>query len=101
MSHSRNKNAERGWKVASLLAALLAARAVSSLADRGWKRAVGGDPPTNPHSADTAWGEAIVWSAISGALVGLARLVSQHGAAGAWRRLTGALPPGMEEGPSR
>lgn len=99
--NSEDKNAERVWKVASLVAALMGARAVASIADRGWKRTVGGDPPTNPHSADTAWGEAIVWSALSGALVGLARLVSQHGAAGAWKRITGALPPGMEEGPTR
>jgi hypothetical protein len=98
---SQTAGSARLWKVVSLVAGLLAARAARSAGDAVWKRAVGGDPPTNPRSAGTSWGAAFAWTALAGALVGLARMLSSHGAASVWERVTGALPPGLEEGPSR
>jgi hypothetical protein len=43
------------------------------------------------------WAEAATWAIVSGAVVGLARMVAQKKVAATWHRSTGQLPPGMEE----
>lgn len=62
-----------------------------------WRRTRDADPPSNPESPHTGWGEALVWAALIGMLTGIARLVVTRGAAAAWRNATGLLPPGLEE----
>jgi hypothetical protein len=54
-------------------------------------------PPTNPESPDTTWQEAVGWAIVSGAAVGVARLLATRTAANYWRKSTGELPPGLEE----
>jgi hypothetical protein len=89
--------AEVGWKVVGVGTGLVAARASRSLLDKGWRSTRGGDPPRNPAAPGTTWPEALTWAAASGVTLGVARLVATRGAAGAWRRTTGSLPPGLEE----
>jgi len=66
------------------------------LADRGlraaWRAGRGTGPPENPEDPDTGWKEAIVWAAVSGAVIGLARLVATRQAAAYYRRSSGELP---------
>jgi hypothetical protein len=85
------------WKLVAVLAGLMAAKAGRSVLDKTWARTRGGEPPRNPAAADTTWGEAVAWAAASGVAVALARLVATRGAASAWRKGTGHLPPGLEE----
>ena len=84
------------WKVVAALSALVAARVAHNALDKAWGRVRGGEPPRNPASHETTWGEAIAWAAASGFAVALARLVAMRGAAAGWRKATGSLPPGLE-----
>lgn len=85
------------WKALATGAAVLAAVVARNVVTSGWRRAVQADPPANPADPSTGWGEAITWAALTGALVGIARMVAQRGAARSWNRVTGGLPPGLEK----
>ncbi|MBK6870214.1 MAG: DUF4235 domain-containing protein [Kineosporiaceae bacterium] len=83
------------WKVLGTGAAVLAA----SLAEKGittaWRAATGEEPPVNPEDPDTHWGEAISWAVLSGAAIGVARLVATRRAAAYYRESSGSLPKGL------
>ena len=85
------------WKVLALGSGLVAARAAGSLLDKGWRRAGGGAPPRNPSTPETGWKEAIMWSAASGTAIAVSRMLAQQGAARAWEKTTGSLPPGLSD----
>lgn len=85
------------WKLVGILTGLLAARAARSVLDKTWSKARGTEPPRNPAAPGTTWGEAATWAAASGIALALARLAAAKGAASAWRKSTGHLPPGVEE----
>ena len=78
-------------------AGLVAAKVGRSVMDKGWAKAKGGEPPRNPAAAGTTWGEAVQWAVASGIAVAIARLLATKGAASAWQKATGHLPPGLEE----
>lgn len=88
---------EIGWKVVGAAAAFAAAAATRSLLESGWRRARRADPPANPESPSTGWGEALTWAALTGMAVGIARMVAARSAAASWQRATGELPPGLEQ----
>ena len=86
-----------GWKVAATTSSLVAARMTAKAVTGGWRRIKRSDPPANPAAPSTGWGEAVGWAAASGVAIAMARLAARRGAAGAWRKATGHLPPGLEE----
>jgi Protein of unknown function (DUF4235) len=85
------------WRLVGGLSALAAGVAARKAIQLAWQTATGKHPPTNPESPDTTWQEAVGWAVISGAAVGVARLLATRTAASYWRRSTGELPPGLEE----
>jgi hypothetical protein len=85
------------WKATATLSTLVAARMTAKAVTGGWKKVKHTDPPANPAAPGTGWGEALGWAAASGVAIALARLAARRGAAGAWRKVTGSLPPGVEE----
>ena len=85
------------WKLVGILSGLAAAKAGRSVMDKVWSRARGGEPPRNPAAPGTTWGEALGWAVASGVAVAIARLLATRGAAGAWQKAAGHLPPGLEE----
>lgn len=85
------------WKGVGLLAGVMAAKYARKAATTGWRKTVGGDPPTNPASPTTTWTEALAWAAASGVALGVARMLAQRGAAATWKKATGSLPPGLED----
>jgi hypothetical protein len=89
--------AKLAWKVLALIFGLVAAKVTRSVLERGWKKTVGGDPPRNPAAPGTRWKEAFAWAAASGMALAISKLVATHGAAKAWQKTTGSLPPGVEE----
>ena len=91
-------DSSRVWTVMSLLAGLGAAAVTRALLDRSWKAAAGKNPPENPADPDVGTGEAVLWAAITGAAVALARMVAQRRAANYYARSTGHLPPGLRKG---
>ena len=89
--------AQVGWKVVGITSGLVAARTSKKVLDKTWTKAVGGEPPRNPAAPGTSWTEALSWAVATGAAVAVARLVAMRGAAQAWKKTTGSLPPGVEE----
>ncbi|MBY5162554.1 DUF4235 domain-containing protein [Salsipaludibacter albus] len=80
------------WKVlgtgAPVVAAILARKALTS----GWQRATGNEPPSNPADPETDWREAVLWGALTGAVIGLARMAASRQAARLAQKASGELP---------
>ena len=85
------------WKVVGVLTGLIATMVTRKVLDKTWAKTKGGDPPRNPAVRSTTWIEALTWAAASGIAVAIARLLTARGAAAAWEKSTGQLPPGVEE----
>ncbi|MFN2557270.1 MAG: DUF4235 domain-containing protein [Nitriliruptorales bacterium] len=85
------------WKAVGTSAGIAAAALTRNLITSGWQRRRGSEPPANPESPSTGWGEALAWAALTGVAIGVARMVAARGAAAGWRRAMGELPPGLEE----
>jgi len=62
------------------------------LLERAWRIAFQTEPPGNPADQDVTWRDALMWALLSGALVGVIRLIAQRLAAGAWRKAKGSYP---------
>jgi hypothetical protein len=86
-----------GYKVMAMLATLVGATVARKTLTFAWKATTGKEPPANPEHPAVTWAEALSWAVVSGAVVGVARLVAQKKVAATWHRSTGALPPGLEE----
>ena len=89
---------DRVWTAFSLVAGLGAAALTRKLLDQSWRAAAGKNPPENPADPDVGLGEAVLWSALTGAMVALARMLAQRRAASYYTRSTGHLPPGLRAG---
>ena len=85
------------WKLLGTGAATLSGIAVRKLTDAAWYAARGTKPPKNPAAPGVTWPDALAWAAVSGVLYASARLVAARGAAAVYRKLTGELPPGINE----
>jgi hypothetical protein len=91
------QSGKTGYKIMALVASLVGAMVARKTLTLGWKLVSGKEPPANPEHPEVTWGEAVSWAIISGAVVGLARMVAQKRVASSWHRSTGTLPPGLEE----
>jgi Protein of unknown function (DUF4235) len=68
---------------------------VRKAADTAWLKVRGYPPPKNPAAPGVSWPDAAAWAAVSGVLYASARLVAARGAAAAYQKLTGHLPPNV------
>jgi hypothetical protein len=84
------------WTVFSLVSALSAAAVAKKTIDKTWRIATGKQPPENPADPDVQIWEAVMWAALSGTAVGLARMLAQRRAASYYTRSTGHLPPSLQ-----
>ena len=94
MGHAMEKTV---WKLAATGAAVLASVVVRNLLMAVWRGVAKNEPPNNPADPATGWGEALAWTAATGLVIGVARMVASRGAAAGWRRATGSLPPGLQD----
>ena len=85
------------WSVFSLAAALGAAAVAKKGLNTTWRAATGKNPPANPADPDVDVMEAVAWAAVSGALIGLARMAAARRAAGYYTKSTGQLPPELQK----
>ena len=83
------------WKVLATLSAVVAAAAADRALTLVWRGATGDKPPTVPEDPDTTWVEAASWAALSGAVMGLARMLATRQAAAYYKRSTGELPKAL------
>lgn len=74
MSREKSTLTTLALLAAGFLLPVVAARASRRLADVGYRMVTDEDPPRNPVAREVEWRDAIVWSVISGAIGGLARL---------------------------
>jgi len=86
------------WSVFSLAAALGAAAIAKKGLNTSWRAATGKNPPENPADPDVDVWEAVLWAAVSGTLVALARMFAQRKAANYYVRSKGELPPQLKKG---
>jgi hypothetical protein len=86
---------DKVWNAVASGAAIGAVVVSKPVLERTWRLVFRSDPPGNPAHHDVAWRDALLWALITGALVGVIRLVAQRAAAGAWYRLTGDYPEAL------
>jgi hypothetical protein len=84
------------WRVIGTGSAVLAAAAAQKGLSAAWRLATGDDPPTVPEDPDTGWREAVAWAVLSGAVIGVARLMATRRAAQYYMRSTGELPQALQ-----
>jgi hypothetical protein len=84
------------WRVIGTGSAVLAAAAAQKGLSAAWRLATGDDPPTIPEDPETSWREAVAWAVVSGAVIGVARLVATRRAAHYYMRSTGELPKALQ-----
>jgi Protein of unknown function (DUF4235) len=97
---AEDKRASKGkssWRLIGAGSALVAGVAAARVLDLIWATATGRKPPSTPESPDIAQREAMVWAAVSGMAIGVAKTYATRRAARYWLRSTGELPPGMAE----
>lgn len=85
------------WKILGTGGAVLSGIAARKVLNTSWKAATGSAPPTNPEHPDVNWQEAVLWAVLSGAVIGVARMLAARKAAEYYRHSTGHLPPKMDE----
>jgi hypothetical protein len=88
---------KRAWKMIGTGIGLASGIATTKALDATWKTATGRKPPTKPENPDIAGREALLWAALSGMALGVAKTYATRRAAQYWVRSFGAVPPGMEE----
>jgi Protein of unknown function (DUF4235) len=85
----------RTWAIFSLVSALIGANLAKKVLNSGWRAATGKKPPANPADPDVQIGEAVLWAAVSGTFVAIARMLATRKAANYFAKSTGKLPPGL------
>ena len=66
------------WKALTFVAATGAAFTTHWALKNVWHAATGKKPPTNPAARETAWTEALIWTAASSLAGGIAKLVAKR-----------------------
>ena len=87
----------KAWSVFSLAAALGAAAVAKKGITGTWRAATGKNPPANPADPDVDVWEAVAWAAVSGTLIGIARMLATRKAAVYYTKSTGHLPPELQK----
>lgn len=81
----------------SLVAAVGAAAVAKKVLTTTWRATTGKNPPANPADPDVSMGEAVMFAAVSGTLIGVARMLAARRAAGYYAKSTGHLPPQLKK----
>ncbi|CAN5464222.1 hypothetical protein BH23ACT6_BH23ACT6_05960 [soil metagenome] len=85
------------WKVMAMGSAVGASIVARKVTGGSWKFIRGEDPPTNPEDPDNDWIEAILFAILSGAIVGLSRMLARRQAAAVYKKSSGQLPKEMQK----
>jgi hypothetical protein len=77
------------YKLALAGSTVVVGTAVKSLLNTSWKTVAKRNPPLNPASADTSWKEALLWTIVSSAAIGVAQLLARRGADALFHKANG------------
>ncbi len=94
---SKNGSSSKTYSAFSLIAAIAAASVAKKGLNSSWRAATGKNPPANPADPDVGLAEAVMWAAVSGTLIGVARMLATRRAANYYTRSTGHLPPQLQK----
>ena len=94
---SSTDSSSKLYSAFSLVAALGAAAMAKKGLNTSWRAATGKNPPANPADPDVSIGEAVMWAAVSGTLIGVARMLATRRAAHYYAKSTGHLPPQLKK----
>ena len=83
------------WKVLAAMSAIAAAQAADKTLTVIWRGATGEKPPTTPEDPQTSWPEALAWAALSGAVMGVAKMLATRQAAQYYVKSTGSMPKAL------
>ncbi|MFZ0390508.1 MAG: DUF4235 domain-containing protein [Calditrichia bacterium] len=83
------------WQLVGAGSALLAGMAVKKVLGAGWQKVMDEEPPKNPASRSTSWGDAVLWTAATGVVIGVAKMLARRGAVTGWEKATGEAPPDL------
>ena len=97
MAKSQATSKSKTYSAFSLIAAIAAASVAKKGLNTSWRAATGKNPPANPADPDVSIGEAVMWAAVSGLLIGVARMLATRRAADYYTRSTGHLPPQLQK----
>ena len=89
---SDDESGKTGYKLMAMVASLFGAIVARRVLRTTWKLASGKEPPANPEHPTVTWPEAISWAVLSGAVVGVARLIAQKKVADSFHRTTNDTP---------
>ena len=92
-----NKDSSKVWSIFSLAAAIGGATVARKTLTKSWQKATGKNPPANPADPDVDFAEALMWAAVSGTLIGVARMLATRRAATYYAKSTGHLPPQLQK----
>ena len=85
----RNPGVGKTESLITYAAAIAATFLVRRALHLSWQTALKRDPPKNPASRSVAWKDALLWGALSGAIVGIARIGSRRATSAAYRSYRG------------
>lgn len=94
---SQEPSTSKVFSAFSLVAAIGAAAVAKKALTTAWRAATGKNPPANPADPDVGMGEAVMFAAVSGTLIGVARMLAARRAAGYYAKSTGHLPPQLKK----
>ncbi len=80
------------WKILSVAAALGASVVARKITDGTWKFVSGKESPENPEDPEIDVKEAVAFAVLSGAVIGLARMLANRQATRVYTKATGQLP---------
>lgn len=81
----RNVGIEPAENILAFAAALGMTFIARNALEAGWRKTLNTEPPKNPASREVRWKDALLWGAISGAVVGVARIASRRASSSAYR----------------
>lgn len=81
----RNAGVSPAENAMAFAVALGATFLVRNALQAGWRSTMNREPPKNPVSPEVDWGDALLWGAVSGAVVGIARIASRRGSSSVYR----------------
>ncbi|MDA8746073.1 DUF4235 domain-containing protein [Rubripirellula amarantea] len=85
--NGRNAGIEPTENLIAFAVAIGATFVARELLQAGWRTTMNSEPPKNPASHEVVWRDALLWGAISGAVVGVARIASRRGSSSVYRSL--------------
>ena len=97
MASSSTDSNSKLYSAFSLAAAIGAAAVAKKGLNSTWRAATGKNPPANPADPDVSLSEAVMWAALSGTQIGVARMLPTRRAAHYYARSTGHLPPQLQK----